>query len=344
MTETSIPSFSHAAQQAQQWVNELAEELGWNKQRAYHLLKSVLTALRDWLSPEEVADLSAQLPTLIRGIYFEGWNPSLSPATERKKRDFVIRVESGFGLRHECRFGRGDQCGVQAHRPAHLARRKRAGAELHEKDTSPAVAGTLMFNDRQQAGRELAAELAKLRLPEPVVLALPRGGVPVAAEVAAALAAPLDLVIVRKVGAPGNPELAVAAIVDGDPPDIVLNREIIEAYALSNSDLRALIKLERPGARAPSPGLPGRASPVVCRRQDCNPGRRRCRDRHDDEGGGSRPETSRAARGRRRPARRPARDRGGAIPGSGQGHLPQPAGTFPCPQLPLPQLSAVDRR
>lgn len=103
-----------------------------------------------------------------------------------------------------------------------------------------------MFNDRQQAGRDLAAELAKLRLAEPVVLALPRGGVPVAAEVAAALAAPLDLVIVRKVGAPGNPELAVAAIVDGDPPDIVLNREIIEAYALSNSDLRALIKLERP--------------------------------------------------------------------------------------------------
>jgi putative phosphoribosyl transferase len=103
-----------------------------------------------------------------------------------------------------------------------------------------------MFTDRQQAGRELGAELAALKLPDPVVLALPRGGVPVGAEIAAALNSPLDIVIVRKVGAPGNPELAVAAIVDGDPPDIVLNREIVEAYGLGNSDLAALIKLERP--------------------------------------------------------------------------------------------------
>jgi len=103
-----------------------------------------------------------------------------------------------------------------------------------------------MFADRQQAGRQLAAELAALRLQQPVVLALPRGGVPVGAEIAAALDAALDVVVVRKVGAPGNPELAVAAIVDGDPPDVVLNREIIEAYALSNSDLAALIKQQRP--------------------------------------------------------------------------------------------------
>lgn len=103
-----------------------------------------------------------------------------------------------------------------------------------------------MFADRQQAGRELGAELATLKLPDPVVLALPRGGVPVGADIAAALNSPLDIVIVRKVGAPGNPELAVAAIVDGDPPDIVLNREIVEAYGLGNSDLAALIKLERP--------------------------------------------------------------------------------------------------
>jgi len=103
-----------------------------------------------------------------------------------------------------------------------------------------------MFADRQQAGHELGTELAALKLPNPIVLALPRGGVPVGAEIAAALNAPLDLVIVRKVGAPGNPELAVAAIVDGDPPDVVLNREIVEAYGLANSDLAALIKTERP--------------------------------------------------------------------------------------------------
>jgi len=103
-----------------------------------------------------------------------------------------------------------------------------------------------MFRDRGQAGQMLAAELLKLDLPEPVVLALPRGGVPVAAAIASALDAPLDLLIVRKVGAPGNSELAVAAIVDGNPPDVVLNREIVEAYGLDDADLAALIKQERP--------------------------------------------------------------------------------------------------
>lgn len=103
-----------------------------------------------------------------------------------------------------------------------------------------------MFRDRREAGQKLAIELEKLGLHRPVVLALPRGGVPVAAEVAKALKAPLDLVIVRKVGAPGNPELAVAAIVDGNPPDIVLNREIVEAYALDDDELRVLIAKERP--------------------------------------------------------------------------------------------------
>ena len=103
-----------------------------------------------------------------------------------------------------------------------------------------------MFRDRQEAGRKLAIELEKLQLRDPVVLALPRGGVPVAAEIAKALKAPLDLVIVRKVGAPGNAELAVAALVDGDPPDVVLNREIVEAYSLDDDELRVLIAKERP--------------------------------------------------------------------------------------------------
>lgn len=103
-----------------------------------------------------------------------------------------------------------------------------------------------MFRNRPEAGRALAEALSKLGLVDPVVLALPRGGVPVAVEIARVLKAPMDLVIVRKVGAPGNPELAVAAIVDGDPPDIVLNREIVEAYDLDDSQLHALIDRERP--------------------------------------------------------------------------------------------------
>jgi putative phosphoribosyl transferase len=103
----------------------------------------------------------------------------------------------------------------------------------------------MIFIDRTDAGRRLGEELAKLGLADPVVLALPRGGVPVAAEVARLLGAPMDLVIVRKVGAPGNRELAIAAIVDGNPPDIVLNREIIEAYGLEEAEIGHLVAEER---------------------------------------------------------------------------------------------------
>lgn len=119
-----------------------------------------------------------------------------------------------------------------------------------------------MFRDRQEAGEKLGIELGRLQLHQPVVLALPRGGVPVAVEVAKALTAPLDLLIVRKVGAPGNPELAVAAIVDGDPPDIVLNREIVEAYSLDNADLDALIALERPELERRSAAYRGKRRPL----------------------------------------------------------------------------------
>lgn len=72
-----------------------------------------------------------------------------------------------------------------------------------------------MFTDRQDAGRALATRLTGLAAECPVVVALPRGGVPVAFEVARALGAPLDLLVVRKLGAPGNPELGVGAIAEG---------------------------------------------------------------------------------------------------------------------------------
>ncbi len=103
-----------------------------------------------------------------------------------------------------------------------------------------------MFRDRAHAGQDLAAELERLDLPDPVVLALPPGGVPVAVEIARVLEAPIDLLLVRKVGAPGNPEVCVAAIVDGTPPDVVINREIVEAYRLDDDALRLLVKEERP--------------------------------------------------------------------------------------------------
>src|SRR5512147_1571074 len=82
------------------------------------------------------------------------------------------------------------------------------------------------FADRVEAGRMLGARLAALQLVNPVVLALPRGGVPVALEVARALDAPLDLLLVRKIGVPWQPELAVAAVMDGTEPVVVVERHI----------------------------------------------------------------------------------------------------------------------
>jgi predicted phosphoribosyltransferase len=72
-----------------------------------------------------------------------------------------------------------------------------------------------------------------------VVLALPRGGVPVAAEIAAALPAPLDLVIVRKVGVPGQPELAMGAVVDASPPVLVRNEDVISVAGISRASFEA---------------------------------------------------------------------------------------------------------
>lgn len=82
------------------------------------------------------------------------------------------------------------------------------------------------FRDRTEAGRQLGARLEGMTLENPVVYALPRGGVPVALEVAKALDAPLDLIMVRKIGAPGAPELALAAIVDGESPHMVVNERV----------------------------------------------------------------------------------------------------------------------
>src|SRR3954466_1095322 len=86
-----------------------------------------------------------------------------------------------------------------------------------------------LFRDRRDAGRQLAAALASYRQSRPVVLALPRGGVPVGFEVAKALAAPLDVLLVRKIGAPGHEELGLGAVVEGQPPELVLNPEVIHA-------------------------------------------------------------------------------------------------------------------
>ena len=99
------------------------------------------------------------------------------------------------------------------------------------------------FTDRREAGRALAQRLAGMAVPAPiVVLALPRGGVPIGAEVARALEAPLGLLLVRKIGAPWQPELAVAAVVDGEPPDIVLDEETMAMTGVDTAYVEAEAK------------------------------------------------------------------------------------------------------
>ena len=92
----------------------------------------------------------------------------------------------------------------------------------------------MVFQNRTDAGRQLAKAMSKYKGQHPVVLALPRGGVPVAAEVAAALDAPLDLVLVRKIGVPQQPELAMGAVTDGKQPAVVRNDDIIELCGISD--------------------------------------------------------------------------------------------------------------
>jgi predicted phosphoribosyltransferase len=100
------------------------------------------------------------------------------------------------------------------------------------------------FRNRIEAGRKLTVALAGYKDQQPVVLALPRGGVLVAAEVAAALAAPLDLILVRKVGVPFQPELAMGALVDGDVAIVVRNEDVIQHAGIEEADFAAACRSE----------------------------------------------------------------------------------------------------
>lgn len=130
----------------------------------------------------------------------------------------------------------------------------------------------LMFADRRDAGRRLAAELKSMNYADPVVLALPRGGVPVGYEIARALAAPLDVLLVRKIGAPDQPELGIGAVVDGAEPQIVMDDELVQLVSpppgyVEQEVRRQLAEIERrrklyAGARPPV-ATEGRTAIVV---------------------------------------------------------------------------------
>ncbi|MBS0279960.1 MAG: phosphoribosyltransferase [Proteobacteria bacterium] len=130
----------------------------------------------------------------------------------------------------------------------------------------------MMFENRRDAGRKLANALKGYRHKDCVVLALPRGGVPVAAEVARVLDAPLDLLLVRKIGAPGQPELAIGSVIDGGEPIVIRDGRMIQLTGTSETQFdricaHELEEIERRrklylGGRKPEP-LTGRTVIVI---------------------------------------------------------------------------------
>jgi len=128
----------------------------------------------------------------------------------------------------------------------------------------------MVFADREDAGRRLAARLGHLRGKPVVVLGLPRGGVPVAFEVAQALGAPLDVIVVRKLGVPFQPELAMGAV--GEDGVRVINRQVVHAARVPEDELAAVLTREQAAvdaraaryrARWPRQPLDGRVAVVV---------------------------------------------------------------------------------
>jgi uncharacterized protein (DUF2267 family) len=97
MSTTNHELFSNTLQKTHLWLKDLAEELRWADQhQAYLALRATLHALRDRLTVQEATHLGAQLPMLIRGFYYEGWNPAGKPVRERHKEEFCAHVKEYF--------------------------------------------------------------------------------------------------------------------------------------------------------------------------------------------------------------------------------------------------------
>lgn len=97
MVRSSTPTIDHAEEVAHEWIDELGDILDWSNDARTHLLfRTVLHAIRDFLTVDEAADLAAQLPVLVRGIYYEGWDPSGTPEKPRNKEAFMRRITDEF--------------------------------------------------------------------------------------------------------------------------------------------------------------------------------------------------------------------------------------------------------
>lgn len=101
----------------------------------------------------------------------------------------------------------------------------------------------MLFENRQEAGRRLAFRLTQHGFQDPILLALPRGGVPVGYEVAEILGIPIDVIVSRKISAPGSPEFGIGAIAEGDV--LVLDEEVIKRLKISKEELNKIVQIEK---------------------------------------------------------------------------------------------------
>ena len=97
MSTTGLDVFDTTVQQTNEWLNSVAGKLGQDDKRlAYHALRATLQTLRDRMLVENAVEFGAQLPMLVRGFYFEGWNSSHNPVKDRTKEDFLAHVEKRY--------------------------------------------------------------------------------------------------------------------------------------------------------------------------------------------------------------------------------------------------------
>src|SRR6056297_1230435 len=120
------------------------------------------------------------------------------------------------------------------------ARARRSSGKVAARGGPGRAEEGIMFTDRREAGERLLQRLPALDGEDVVIVALPRGGVPVADVIAESLGAPLDIALVRKVGLPGQPEYAVAAVTDGDAPRITVNEDVARMAGLDDGDIKGL--------------------------------------------------------------------------------------------------------
>lgn len=97
MSAVGLESIDRTVELTHIWINDLNARLGWdNKHRSYRLLRTVLQSLRDWLLVDDAAGFGAQLPELLRGVYYEHWRPATTPTKKRSKADFIARIDAAF--------------------------------------------------------------------------------------------------------------------------------------------------------------------------------------------------------------------------------------------------------